>query len=225
MKAILDRRYPVTNFLMLMTVIVFLWMQLTYGTDSTSTLAVLNAGGMLGELVILDYAQLWRLITPIFLHIGWEHLILNGLSIYFVGRLLEGLIGSWRFLVLYLLSGIMGNAFVLYFTPSVVAAGASTSIFGMFAALVIIGYVGKNAYLRHIGRNYLILIALNTVISLMSPDISVAGHIGGAVGGVLVAVMTHIPKLTGQFIRREKAVAAMMYMTLMMIFLWDVFKR
>lgn len=224
MRAVLDKRYPVTNFLTLMTLVVFLWMQMTYGSSATSTLAVLRAGGMLGELVILDYAQLWRLVTPIFIHIGWEHMLLNGLSIYFVGRLLEGLIGSWRFLLLYLLSGIMGNAFVLYFTPTVVAAGASTSIFGMFAALVIIGYVGRNAYLRRLGRSYLILIALNTAVSVLSPDVSLAGHIGGAVGGVLVAIVAHMPVLTGQFVRREKAVAACLYMGLMMIFLWNVFQ-
>lgn len=224
MAARIEKAYPVTHFLLLLTIASFLWMQLTYGTASTSTLSVLHAGGMMGELVVLDYGQLWRLVTPIFIHIGWEHMILNGLSIYFVGKLLEGLIGSWQFLLLYLLSGIMGNAFVLYFTPTVVAAGASTSIFGMFAALVIIGYVGKNAYLRHIGRNYLVLILLNTVMSLLSPDVSVAGHIGGAVGGVLLAVMMHIPKLTDSFIKREKMVAALMYLALMTIFLWDVFK-
>ena len=148
---------------------------------------------MFGRASQYDHSQIWRLISPSFVHSGWEHLIFNGVTLYFVGRIAEDLWGAGKFLLLYLLAGLMGNAATLFFTPTVVSAGASTSLFGLFAAVVIVGYIGNNAVLKRVGRQFLILIALNLAFNLMDllsghPSISIVGHLGGLLGGGLTAL-------------------------------------
>ena len=119
---------------------------------------------MFGAYVRLFPSQLWRLVTPIFVHIGWEHFFFNMLTLYFVGQLAEQIWGHHKFLALYVLSGIVGNIFTLFFTPNVIAAGASTSLFGVFAAIMVAGYFGRNPYLKELGRNYQALIIVNLIL-------------------------------------------------------------
>ena len=110
------------------------------------------------------------------------------LTLYFMGRMAEQIFGTLRFLGLYLLAGVMGNAFTLFFTPNVIAAGASTSLFGLFAAIVIIGYYSHSPLLNQLGRNYLALIVINLIFNLFTPSVGITGHLGGLVGGALAAI-------------------------------------
>lgn len=179
---------PVTIFLLALTTLVFIAMQVIYFGNVTSNQAIFNTGGMYGAYVSLFPSQLWRLVTPIFVHIGWEHFFFNALTLYFVGQIAEQIWGHHKFLALYVLSGIVGNIFTLFFTPNVIAAGASTSLFGVFAAIMVAGYFGRNPYLKELGRNYQALIIVNLIFNLFTPSIGIAGHIGGLVGGVLCAI-------------------------------------
>ena len=179
---------PVTIFLLALTTLVFIAMQVIYFGNATSNQAIFNTGGMYGAYVSLFPSQLWRLVTPIFVHIGWEHFFFNALTLYFVGQIAEQIWGHHKFLALYVLSGIVGNIFTLFFTPNVIAAGASTSLFGVFAAIMVAGYFGRNPYLKELGRNYQALIIVNLIFNLFTPSIGIAGHIGGLGGGVLCAI-------------------------------------
>ncbi|MBT0945922.1 rhomboid family intramembrane serine protease [Streptococcus lutetiensis] len=179
---------PVTIFLLALTTLVFIAMQVIYFGNATSNQAIFNTGGMYGAYVSLFPSQLWRLVTPIFVHIGWEHFFFNALTLYFVGQIAEQIWGHHKFLALYVLSGIVGNIFTLFFTPNMIAAGASTSLFGVFAAIMVAGYFGRNPYLKELGRNYQALIIVNLIFNLFTPSIGIAGHIGGLVGGVLCAI-------------------------------------
>ena len=87
-----------------------------------------------------------------------------------------------------MLAGVMGNAFTLLFTPNVIAAGASTSLFGLFAAVVILGYYSHSPLLNQLGRNYLALIVINLIFNLFTPSVGITGHLGGLVGGALAAI-------------------------------------
>lgn len=68
---------PVTIFLLALTTLVFIAMQVIYFGNATSNQAIFNTGGMYGAYVSLFPSQLWRLVTPIFVHIGWEHFFFN----------------------------------------------------------------------------------------------------------------------------------------------------
>lgn len=215
MMKLFDRSYPVTSLILLLTWGLFLALQLLHFGSATSSQAIFEIGGMFGRAVQYDPSQLWRLVSAIFVHIGWEHLILNSLSIYFLGRLIEGLCGSWRFALLYLLSGIMGNVFVLFWTPEVIAAGASTSLFGLFAGLSLLGKFAKSSYLRLLGQRYLPLLLLNLVFGFMSPGISQAGHVGGALGGGLATVFLLVSGQETNFTPFQKHLALVMYILML----------
>lgn len=182
------KKRPVTFGLLIITVLVFMAIQIFRFGNSTSSQTIFEFGGLYGYYVIFDPSQLWRLLTPIFVHIGWQHFLFNIFALYVVGQLAEQIWGSWRFLLLYLLSGIMGNIFTLLLTPDVVAAGASTSIFGVFAAITVVGYFGHNPYLKQLGQSYQALIVVNLIFNLFMPNVGIVGHIGGLVGGLLAAV-------------------------------------
>lgn len=211
------KQYPTTFFLLGLTALVFLAMQVLYPGQASTAQVVYQFGGMYGRAVLLDHSQLWRLITPIFVHIGWEHFILNGLTLYFVGQMVEQVWGSWKFLLLYVLSGIMGNAFTLLLTPDVVAAGASTSLFGLFAAIIVIGYFGANPYLKQLGQSYQILLVINLIFNLFSPSISLEGHVGGAIGGLLLAIF--LPSLVDKslFKKWQRYLALGLYLALFLL--------
>ncbi|MCH8293123.1 rhomboid family intramembrane serine protease, partial [Candidatus Poribacteria bacterium] len=75
--------------------------------------------------LILESGEYWRLITNTFLHIGFPHLFLNMALLLIAGRLIEGLYGKWRFLIIYLVSAIGGSVMSLFFVQIAIGAGAS----------------------------------------------------------------------------------------------------
>jgi membrane associated rhomboid family serine protease len=87
-----------------------------------------------GHLIGVAHGEWWRLITAAFLHYGPFHLLLNMLALYWFGSLLEQRIGSGRFLLLYLVSGLAGSAGALLWSPLVPTVGASGAIFGILGA-------------------------------------------------------------------------------------------
>ena len=122
----------------------------------------------------------WRLITAAFLHFGPIHLALNMISLWFAGRILEQVIGSWRYLLLYLVSGLAGSAGALYLSPNSPTAGASGAIFGILGALLVLERRGTIAT----GGQVLMLIILNLVFTFTFSGISIGGHLGGLIAGI-----------------------------------------
>jgi rhomboid family protein len=186
MNQLFDKKYPVTSSLLLLTTGVFLSMLLLRGFDYESVQTVYDFGGVLGDEIQVDPSQSWRLLAAMFVHVGLQHFVLNMINLYFIGRIAEDLFGSKAFLALYLLSGLMGNIFVLVFSPEVVAAGASTALAGLFAAIVSLRFIARSPYIRYLGQRYTALILINILFSFM-PGISLAGHLGGLVGGGILA--------------------------------------
>jgi membrane associated rhomboid family serine protease len=126
--------------------------------------------------------EFYRLFTAMFLHYGLIHLAVNMWALWIVGRQLESVLGPLRFLGLYLLCGLGGNVAAYVFAPDGQAAGASTAIFGLFAAyFVVVRRLGGNA------SAIIPTIAINVFITFAVPGISIAGHLGGLVTGALVA--------------------------------------
>ena len=186
MNQLFDKKYPVTSSLLLLTTGVFLSMLLLRGFDYESVQTVYDFGGVLGAEIQVDPSQSWRLLAAMFVHVGLQHFVLNMVTLYFIGRIAEDLFGSKAFLALYLLSGLMGNLFVLVFSPEVVAAGASTALSGLFATIVSLRFIARSPYIRYLSQRYTALILINILFSFM-PGISLAGHLGGLVGGGILA--------------------------------------
>lgn len=162
----------------------FMYFILSINGGSENTLTLVRYGAKVNELIYLG--EWWRLITPMFLHIGFAHLVLNSLIIYFLGAEVEMIIGHFRYFILYLTSGVLGNLASFALNNSV-SAGASTAIFGIFAStLVLAKLYPYHTGIQLLSRNYLMLIILNVVFGLFSTGTDNAGHIGGLLGGYLM---------------------------------------
>lgn len=170
--------------------LLFLLMEFSGG--STNTEVLLNYGAK--ESFLISQGEYWRLITPIFLHIGFLHFALNNIAIYYLGNLAEKIYGSFRFFSIFILAGIIGNISSFLFNASSIGAGASGAIFGLFGALLYFGYIYPDLFFRTMGNDILTIIGINLVFGFVVPNIDNNAHIGGLIGGFIVAAIIHLPK-------------------------------
>jgi membrane associated rhomboid family serine protease len=135
--------------------------------------------------------QWWRLITSGFLHLGLVHLAMNMIALWVIGRDLELLLGRLRFALVYLLSLLGGSAAVFLFgEPLQPVAGASGAVYGLMGGIAIAALRLKVSL-----RPVLTVIALNLVVSVLIPGISLLGHLGGLVLGVAsTAALVYAPR-------------------------------
>ncbi|KKB37284.1 rhomboid family intramembrane serine protease [Bacillus thermotolerans] len=169
-------------------VLVFLLLEVSGG--STNSLNLIRFGAKFNPLIL--EGEWWRFFTPIFLHIGFLHLLMNTFALYFLGTAVERIFGRFRFLLIYLFSGFVGTLASFVMNDSL-SAGASGAIFGCFGALLYFGVVYPRLFFRTMGMNIIILIVINLVFGFTVPGIDNAGHIGGLIGGFLAAGVVNLP--------------------------------
>ncbi|MBT2656652.1 rhomboid family intramembrane serine protease [Bacillus sp. ISL-18] len=188
---------------------VFLWLEINGGSTNTSTL--IKYGAKVNALI--DQGEWWRFITPIFLHIGFLHLLTNTLALYFLGTTVERIFGKSRFFIIYLFAGFTGFiASFLY--SSNLSAGASGAIFGCFGALLYFGAMYPKLFFRTMGLNILVVLGINLVFGFSVSGIDNAGHLGGLAGGFLAAGVTHFPK-------RKKLLWQMVFLVASIAIVWS----
>jgi membrane associated rhomboid family serine protease len=134
-------------------------------------------GVLFGPLVAAG--DWWRLFTSMFLHYGPIHLGFNMLALWWFGSAVEQVLGRWRYLLLYVVSGLAGSAGALLFTPESPTVGASGALFGILGAALVLERQGTHVF----GGGALGIVAVNLVFTLLIPGISIGGHLGGLVGG------------------------------------------
>lgn len=129
--------------------------------------------------------ELYRLVTYGFLHDGLMHIGFNMYLLYILGQMLEPQLGIPRYLTIYG-TALLGGAFgALLFSPNSPTVGASGAIFGLLgAAAVELHRRGFNPLRTNIG----VLILLNLGLSVVIPGVSIGGHGGGLVFGVLAGI-------------------------------------
>ncbi|ROP63503.1 membrane associated rhomboid family serine protease [Curtobacterium sp. PhB130] len=123
--------------------------------------------------------QPWRMVTSLFVHSGIFHIAFNMWAVWIFGRMLENMLGTWRFLALYFLSGLAGSMAVTLISPGTSVVGASGAIFGLFAAFFVLQRsLGANAV------SLLVIMGLNLVIGFLpGTNIAWQAHVGGIVAG------------------------------------------
>jgi membrane associated rhomboid family serine protease len=190
----------VTNIIIAINVAVYvvvLILSATIGTGigpllGTDPNVLVTAGAQVNSLVA--QGQVWRIFTAMFLHFNLLHIGLNMLSLFLIGAVVEIFYGKWRYLLIYLLSGIAGGI-VTYFVmpPETLAAGASGAIFGVFGALGVF-YLANRQALGRYGTgaitNWLFWLGLNLVFGFTnSGSIGIWDHIGGLVAGMIIGAL------------------------------------
>lgn len=156
-------------------------------SQNGQNVTLLTFGAEWGPLV--HQGQWWRLITAMFVHIGFAHLFLNLLTLYFIGPELEFYLGKIRYLLLYLLCGIGGNVVSLFFDGNAISAGCSTALFGLFGYYIVQAKRSSSPWMRELGRQYFVFIAMNIIFNLFDSNVSLSGHLGGLLSGVLLGFL------------------------------------
>ncbi len=202
-----------TYFFIFVQLTMYFFLEMNGGSTNPQTLIKFGAKDNLKIL----HGEWWRFITPVVLHIGFFHLVMNTLALYFLGTAVERIYGRSRFLVIYLFAGFAGTVASFVFSPAI-SAGASGAIFGCFGALLFFGVAHPSLFFRTMGVNVIAVIGLNLVIGFIFPVVDNAGHIGGLIGGFLASSILHLPnqRKVGQ---RVIALIVTIALTLMMLYI------
>jgi len=185
-------RYPpVTIFLLVAIGAGFVLETLAGG--STDQRVLVGLGANYGPLVWGE-GQWWRLLTSVFLHIGFAHLLVNGWALFQLGTLFENWLGSLQMLLVFLVSGVAGSlgSMLWHQDAATVSAGASGAIFGLIGALITF-LLRRHDLLSPAGRSVLgqlvLWAGINVVFGLSVPGIDNAAHFGGAAAGLLCGLV------------------------------------
>lgn len=155
----------------------------------TSTLLKLGAN----NLIFLKAGEVWRLVTYMFLHGNVIHILVNMFSLYVLGTQMETFIGRYKFLIIYLVSGICGGLLSAALSKGlVVSVGASGAIFGLAGAMVYFGLQYRTYLGTALKQRVLPVIIANLAIGFLSSGIDNACHIGGLLGGFLITMVVGV---------------------------------
>lgn len=159
------------------------------GVVAAGFLLNLISGGLLQNLMLLanfrvSAGEFWRLVTYGFTTVGVLHVLMTALVLWLAGRALEMMLGKWRFLALYVLSGVGGATLLFVFgPPELVAAGASAAVIGLLAANGVVKLRAGEDVRADVGL--LILLVLYSFVMGWGSYLWI-----GQVGGILVGALT-----------------------------------
>ncbi len=143
---------------------------------------------------LVDAGEYFRLATANFLHAGWGHLLVNLLGLMALGPLVERLWGSARFVILFLLTGLTGAVASTWLTAPMISVGVSTALLGLLGAYFVIWLRFRTDLPPRFSvptDRWVALVVINGVIWWYVPAVDHFGHLGGALGGVAVALAIH----------------------------------
>ncbi|CAH0117587.1 MULTISPECIES: rhomboid family intramembrane serine protease [unclassified Paenibacillus] len=181
------RIYPVTSLLLLANIVMFIVLTTQGGSRDSETLvrfgAMLNAGPYAAEY--------WRYFTAMFLHIGFDHLLFNCFALFVFAPPLERLLGSGKYALFYLVSGLLGNVVSELMATGVhISAGASGAIYGVYGAYLFIALLQRNMLDPGSRQTVYTILVFGLIYSFIVANINLWAHVGGLLAGfVLYALM------------------------------------
>ena len=183
------KQYPVTIFLIAANVLIFLFQ----AAGGEAKADVFLSRFSLFTPAILEGHEYYRLFTAMFLHFGVQHLYGNMISLFALGSYAETAYGSFRFALIYLISGLAGNLLTLAsdlvfpgsgFAYSAGASGAVCGLLGVFFVFALDARMRRMFPMKRV----LIAAALMLIPGLTDPSVNFTAHFGGVIGGFLSAL-------------------------------------
>lgn len=179
--------YPVVSSIIAINLIVYILTLIpSLGRE------ILSAGASVNGLIAAG--EWWRIITSMFLHAGFMHVLFNMFSLFLFGPELEKIAGKVRFLTIYFLAGIFGGAatFVTQ-APEYASVGASGAIYGIFGAFGALIYYTRHLF-PQLKQIMLPLIVISLIMTFVTPNINISAHLGGLVTGFILGFVYFNPK-------------------------------
>ncbi|MEM6751455.1 MAG: rhomboid family intramembrane serine protease [Cyanobacteria bacterium P01_C01_bin.38] len=194
------RRQPNATYLIIGLNLAVFALEIRFG-GSTNIYTLYNLGALVPRQVLAG--DWWRLFTATFLHLGWLHLITNMLGLYFFGRFVEFILGIKQYLFVYLMTGIGSMLAVTWmsilgYSQAQFIVGASGAVMGLVGVSIAIflrdWLKDKVSIASQNLRKFLLIILLQTIFDLTTPQISFIGHISGAIIGFLVGMIVKLDR-------------------------------
>jgi rhomboid protease GluP len=177
--------YPVVSAIVLIHIIFFLLTSLPIFPSS------LLFESLSGVNLYIWQGEIWRLITPVFLHSGFSHVLFNSFSLVLFGPALERILGSGRFTAVYLITGISANIATLLIEPvTYIHVGASGAIFGLFGMYISLVIYRKNLLSRDNRQLITTIAVISIIMTFFQPNINVISHLFGLLSGFLIGTLT-----------------------------------
>lgn len=176
------RNYPIVTTLVVIHLVLFIWMNFLPGR-----FYLINYG--IGYNIGVANGEYWRLITPIFMHLGLGHVLFNSFSLVLFGPALERMLGKIKFITIYLASGIIANIATFYlgglaYPPHL---GASGAIFGLFGIYLYMVLNRKDLIDQANSQIVITILVIGLVMTFINSNINILAHLFGLIGGAALA--------------------------------------
>lgn len=175
------KSYPMISIILMIHLIIFIFTSVPYLDDLEwfEYLAGNNQMILAGEY--------WRLITPIFVHLGFSHILFNSFSLIIFAPALERTLGSFIFIIVYLAAGIAANIATLLIQPAYFThVGASGAIFGLFGIYLAFVFFKKGLIHSNDQQIIIPIAVVSVIMTFLQPNINITGHIFGLISGILI---------------------------------------
>ncbi len=144
-----------------------------------------------GNNFYIKTGEWWRLITPIFIHAGFSHLLFNSFSLILFGPGLERMLGKFKFLAIYLITGISANLATFLIQPiTYIHVGASGAIFGLFGMYISIITFRKHLLTSNNRQLITTIAVIGIIMTFLQSNINVTAHLFGFISGFLIGALT-----------------------------------
>lgn len=199
------REYPMTVFFIILNIAAFLVVEFAGGTQDTWNMVEWGASYV---PAIAEEGEWYRLFTCMFLHFGMEHLTNNMLVLFVLGSRLEQSVGKIKFILIYLLGGVFGNCLSFYIDlrniDLSVSAGASGAVFAVMGAMLYVLIRNKGRVKDLSVRQIIIMSTFSLYFGFTSSGVDNVAHVGGMIGGFLLAVFLYHPRKTRNMVPFEE---------------------
>ncbi|WP_239732666.1 MULTISPECIES: rhomboid family intramembrane serine protease [unclassified Mammaliicoccus] len=172
---------PVTYILVAINVIV--WLSLVLIFNQVAQINLVDYGGLVHFNVV--HGEWYRLLTSMFLHANFTHLIMNVFSLIIFGKLIEGALGSVKMFTIYMASGLFAGLVSLSIDTESISIGASGAIFGLIGAFIVYLFTRKNINKQFVLQTF-IGIAIISLLALFINNVNHFAHLGGFIGGAIL---------------------------------------
>lgn len=178
------KKYPVVSILAIINI--GLWFMINFlKLPFALKIYDLGIGHNLSILLLDEY---WRLFTPIFLHADLSHVAFNTFSLILFGPALEKMIGKFKFISIYLITGIIGNVgtFIVDIHSYIPHLGASGAIYGLFGVYIYMVLFRKDLISKADSQIIVTILVLGLVMTFIRPNINISAHLFGFLGGIII---------------------------------------
>lgn len=198
------RPYVILVFLSILA-LVFVYFQFQ-PVDTWGTVIAIIYGAKYNPMIL--NGEYWRLLTPSLIHFDLMHLLVNMIFTYQFGKMTEQVFGWWKVLILIVGSAFIGNLFSYAFVSNI-SLGASTVAYGLLGALLFLGIENRKLFMGLVKNMVFPILILSFFWAFIDSSVDGYGHLGGLLGGFLIATILGMPSYPRFLSRTLLAIATL----------------